>query len=432
MRESTRPTRALPWLLLATFLMPSLAFAQDAPPPPPPPPPDVPAPPPAPPEPTPPASPQPPPDNASLTPIGVPPVAAPATPPSGAPGGLKINGTSSSIKLGFLLQPGFEYDSATVTSATKTDSIFLRRARLMVGMTLGSQFELFAETDSPNLGKATGASGNPGVNMQDAFGTWNPGEEFKLDVGLMLVPFSHNSVQGATTLYGWDYFAYTFQQIGGLTNYIGRDLGAQFRGLLMKHLEYRLAIFQGNRGVPTAPAGMMAPPAPSRTPMRFMARLQYNILDAETAYFYAGTYGGTKKILSIGGAVDHQDDYTAFAGDVFVDLPVGSDVLTAQFNVVHYDGGTWIPGLAKQTDLMGELGYRIGALQLSPIVRVETLTLSNPTATAPNVLRLAGGLAYWVMNHNVNVKLFYTYIKPDSDSLQKVHQINLQMQFYVF
>jgi len=32
-------------------------------------------------------------------------------------------------------------------------NFYLRRARLMVGLTLGDQFELFAETDTPNLGK---------------------------------------------------------------------------------------------------------------------------------------------------------------------------------------------------------------------------------------------------------------------------------------
>jgi hypothetical protein len=368
------------------------------------------------------------------TPQGI--TTSPATtpPPPTPPGGLKIEGSNTSLKLGFLLQPGYEYDSGTATADTQSNAFFLRRARLMLGLTLGTQFELFAETDAPNLGKATGAAGNPGFAVQDAFGTWKPMDEIKLDAGLMLIPLSHNGLQGATTLYGWDYFAYSFQQSAGLTNYIGRDLGAQLRGLVAKHLEYRLAIYQGNRAVPPPPA-MGQPPveAPSRTTLRFSGRLQYNFLDAENAYFYAGTYGGAKRVFSVGAGIDHQSDYNAVAGDVFADLPMmGKDVLTGQVNVVHYDGGTWVPTLPQQTDIMAEVGYRLGSIQLSPILRFEDQIMDSPTPTAPNTLRFGGGLAWWIMSHNINVKLFYTYIKPDSDALRTVSQVNLQTQFYVF
>jgi hypothetical protein len=265
--------------------------------------------------------------------------------------------------------------------------------------------------------------------MQDAFATWKPMDEFKLDTGMLLIPFSHNSLQSAAALYGWDYYFFSFQQSGGLTNSAGRDTGVQVRGLIAKHLDYRLGLFQGNRAAPAT--GPMAPPPLSRTTMRFSGRLQYNFLDAETGTFYAGTYGGTKRILSVGFGIDHQDDYTGVAGDAFVDLPIGSDVLTAQVNVDFFDGGTWISNLHKQTDVMAEAGYRFGAIQLSPIVRFENQSFSD-TTTDINVLRIAGGIAWWVMNHNINVKLFYTYIKPDSDTLKKYSQINLQTQFYVF
>jgi hypothetical protein len=267
--------------------------------------------------------------------------------------------------------------------------------------------------------------------MQDAFATWKPADEFKLDAGMMLVPFSHNSIQGAATLLGWDYYAFTFlqPQLAGVTNFAGRDTGVQLRGLIAKMVEYRLGLFQGNRAAPAT--GPTAPPPASRTAMRFMARVQLNLLDPETGYFYAGTYGGTKKVLSIGGGIDLQDDYKGYAGDAFLDLPIGDDVLTAQVDVLHFDGGTWIPALLKQTEVQAEAGYRIGALKLSPIVRFEDQIISNASSAAPNVQRYGVGLAWWVMNHNMNVKAFYSYVKPDNGS-RKYSQINLQMQFYVF
>jgi hypothetical protein len=302
----------------------------------------------------------------------------------------------------------------------------------MLGLTLGDQLELFAETDSPNLGKGATGIGTPAQLLQDAFLTWKPMDEFKIDLGMMLVPFSHNSVQGASTLYGLEYFRYSFQQSGPFGNLAGRDTGIQVRGLIAKHLEYRVAAMQGKREA-AAP-----PKVAGRNEPRFLARLQFNLFDPETGYFYAGTYSGTKKVVSIGAGFDHQDDYNAFAGDVFVDLPtVGEDVLTAQVVFEYLDGKTWlapsagppvVAGVAKQTDLMAEVGYRIGSLKLSPIFRFE---LQTPD-TGPKTTGFGGGLSYWYMNHNANVKLFYMNTKTDAAGQKAINQINLQTQFYVF
>ena len=395
-------------------------------PPPPPPPPEIPPPPG---EPTPPPPPPP-----TVNEIGVSPVIAPtpppppAPPPPAGPPSVKIAGINATAKIGFLLQPAFESVGHPALD-NMSNNFFLRRARLMLGMTLGEDFELFAETDAPNLGKSVVVMGmqqrvGPAANMQDAFMTWKPMDEFKVDLGMMLVPFSHNSVQGATTLYSWDYFSYSFQQIGGMQNYIGRDTGIQFRGLIAKHLEYRLGAFQGLRNAASATDTF------SRNPPRLMARLQANLFDAETGYFYAGTYGGTKKVLSVGGGLDIQDDYKAFAGDVFLDWPLGTDVLTVQGNVAYYDGGTWI-ALPKQVDIMAEAGYRIGAAKISPIVNFQMQSYDSNMGANANTRRIGGGLVYWYMGHNANLKVFYTNVHVDR-AVHSFHQINVQTQFFVF
>jgi hypothetical protein len=380
---------------------------------------------------------------------GTPEAAPPPPPPPAAPGGLKIDGKDASVKLGFLAQPAYEYLSRTASQDEQYSTFFLRRARLLVGMSLGTQFELFFDTESANLGRGggpTAAAGLPGggtaatvgMSVQDVIVTWKPMDEFKLDAGLLLIPLSHNGLQGATTLYGWDYFAFSFQQISGLLNYVGRDTGVQARGLVQKHLEYRLGLFTGRRA--PAPAAVMGvtPPRQSQAAMRLAARVQYNVFDAESAFFYGGTYGGTKHILSFGAGVDVQKDYMAVAVDGFMDWPVGPDTVTWQFDFVHYQDGTgadaWA-GIAKQNDLMVEGGYRLGAFQISPIVRFEMAKMETPIATSPNVTRFGVGLAWWYMNHNANVKLFYTLVKPEADmvtTLSSYNQINLQTQFYVF
>jgi hypothetical protein len=208
----------------------------------------------------------------------------------------------------------------------------------------------------------------------------------------------------------------------------------QARGLVIGHLEYRLGVFTGKRG-----AAMGANPQ-SRAELRLVARVQYNLFDPETAFFYAGTYGGSKKVLSFGAAVDHQDSYTAFAVDAFLDLPLGPDVLTAQFAFLHYGDSTTTPWLAvapplppsiRQNAVVFEAGYRLGALKISPIVRFEDQFFSDTTPSA-SLLRVSAGVAWWLMNHNLNVKLFYSYVKATAATSINWNQLNLQVQLYVF
>jgi hypothetical protein len=183
----------------------------------------------------------------------------------------------------------------------------------------------------------------------------------------------------------------------------------------------------------------------SRNFFRFAARVQGNLLDPETGFFYAGTYLGTKKVLSLGATVDVQDDYIHWGGDVFADLPVGPGVATAQLNVAHYDGkdflapgGVTLAPLPKQTSVMAEAGYLIDAVNLSPIVRFERQSISAPNPTAGmdpitvHETRVGGGLAFWPYGHGVNVKAFYQRVIPDADGSHAYHQINVQTQVYVF
>ena len=55
------------------------------------------------------------------------------------------------------------------------------------------------------------------MNIQDAFATAKPfGDVFKIDAGYMLPPLSHNAIQGAGTLYSWDYFANSFRSTANM------------------------------------------------------------------------------------------------------------------------------------------------------------------------------------------------------------------------
>jgi hypothetical protein len=113
---------------------------------------------------------------------------------------------------------------------------------------------------------------------------------------------------------------------------------------------------------------------------------------------------------------------------VIADLPLGPGVFTAQLNVAHWNGGTFIPALVAQTAIVGEIGYNITSVQISPIVRVEELVISG---AGPNENRFAVGAAYWPYLHNSNLKLFYTRITREA-AAHGANQINLQWQLYFF
>jgi hypothetical protein len=332
-------------------------------------------------------------------------------------------------------------------------NLFLRRIGFIVGGTVLKSFEYFFDVDYPDLFKVdpsnqTGGTGKnaPGLNVQDAFITFKPvGNLFKVDAGFMLPAVSHNGLQGAATLYGWDYFANTFRRnvlsntdpfrsVGQSPG--GRDLGFQVRGLLLNdHVEYRVGFFQGFRVGPLPTAAGAEGEVGGINFFRVAARLQVNVLDAEPGFFYQGTYHGAKKILSLGGFYDFQDQYKFVGGDLVLDLPLGPGVLSAQANVVRWDGGTFIMTLPKETAIMGEAGYIIGPIMLSPVVRIERLIVDQAqrTATTPNEDRYGGGLAFWPYSHNSNLKIFFTRVHRDIVPAQRDYNIvTAQWQVYVY
>jgi hypothetical protein len=338
---------------------------------------------------------------------------------------------SSSIRFGLLSQLQYE-GHGNAANDDFVHNLFLRRFAVIIGGTLFEDFEYFFDTDFGDLFKANGdesLKSGPGISAKDAFVTYKGlGDVFKIDGGLLMPPLSHNVLQGGGSLYSWDFFFNTFRHaaaFGSTDNSFGRDVGVQFRGLVLDgHLEYRTGVFQGRRQ--PAEAG---PPARlgSRNPFRFAGRVQINILDPETNYFYAGTYLGTKRILSFGASYDFQPDegssYKSWSVDGFLDLPLGPGSVTAQVDLVYRDGDELVV-LPKQTFLGAEAGYRFDAVKLSPIVRVERRW--GP-GTALDETDLSAGLAFWAFGHNSNLKAFYTRLIP-ADPANAFDQFNLQWQ----
>jgi hypothetical protein len=349
-----------------------------------------------------------------------------------APPQLKIEipgGTS--MRFGLLWQLGYEAHGNSTNDGV-TQNLFIRRFSICLGGTVLNQLEYFIDTDFADLMKAavdTSVKNGPGISIKDAFATYvGLGDFFKVDGGLLMPAVSHNVLQGGGTQYSWDFFFNTFRHsavFNAGANTFGRDLGVQARGLLARGLlEYRLGVFQGLRDAPVT--GPDSKPG-SRNPFRVTGRIQLNLLDPETGFFYAGTYLGSKRILSFGVSYDHQPvqgtDYNSLGVDGILDLPVGPGGVTAQVDLLYRDGGDLVV-LPKQTAIMGEVGYRFDAVRLSPIVRAERRWAAG---TSLDETDLSGGVAFWAFGHTSNLKAFYTRIIPGG-AVRAYDQLNAQWQ----
>jgi hypothetical protein len=301
----------------------------------------------------------------------------------------------------------------------QTKNLFVRRLRLLFGGQVAKDVTFFVETDAPNLGRTLSSGKNitPSVVVQDAYAEFGAADRFSLDAGLMFVPFSRNSLQSAATLLPIDYGAYTFAQSGPTQSSTGRDTGVQAKGYLLgHHVEYRVGAFQGVRD------------APSHNAFRYVGRLQYEVFDTETGFFYTGTYLGQKKILALGVAFDAQKDYRGYDVDAFADFPLGRGAITGQMDFNRFDGATTLGGLPKQNDVFVELGYLIHALKLTPVVQFVHRAVVD--VSTGDEKRTSVGVSYWWDGHHANVKAAYTRL--DSASLASQNEWTLQLQVFYF
>ncbi len=321
---------------------------------------------------------------------------------------------SSSIKFGFLAQMRAE---SLDTGADTAQNLFFRRLRLLAGGKLTDKLTFFMETDSPNLGKA-GAGGTKDAGdifIQDFVVTYKPASDaFNLDTGMLLVETSHNSNQSAVSLLAVDYGAYSFVSSGPIDARVGRDYGVRARGYLANdHFEYRAGVYQGKRG------------AAADNSFRFAGRVVYNVFAAEKGLYYSGTNLGKKQILSFGVSADHQEDYDAYAGDVFWDQPLaGGNGFTFQADWINYDGDVFLPTLPKQDDGLVEVGFYSAATKLLPFVQYATRNFDDPAQGDEDQLQV--GIGYMFRGHNGNLKFSYGRLSKDGTSDRDQLWLNFQ------
>jgi len=299
-------------------------------------------------------------------------------------------------------------------------NLFFRRVRLEGALTSGA-LAVFFETDSGTLGK-----GNPDGSKQTANSlafldfavTYSFARELKLDGGLIrLAPtYTHNQVASSTL--ALDISPYAYVESAPLGTNSGRDYGAQARGLVADHLEYRLGIFQGLRG------------GNETNQFRYSGRLAYYLFGPEDGLYYRGTSLGQLRTLSVATAFDTQSSYRNYNFDVYYDQPVhGGDGLTVEIDRSWYDGHAFLPALPRQATLLAEAGYYVSAWKLLPFVQYARQRFAAGVAQ-PSESRCQLGAGYYFHGYNSNLKLAWTRI--DRGGTKGLNDVVVQYQFYVF
>lgn len=337
--------------------------------------------------------------------------------PAGAQATITVN-EDMNFRLGVLGQ--FQGDWLEAAATGDAPNLFVRRVRLLVGGQVTRNVSFFIETDAPNLGKKLpdGKSITPQLVVQDAYGEVRVRSWLLVDAGLLLVPFSRNSLQSAASLLAIDYGAYSFAQSGPTQCTAGRDTGIQARGhLLGNRFEYRVGAFQGAHrpGLDPAP--------------RFIGRAQYHFLETEgTGYFYTGTHLGAKRVAALGSGFDLQGDYAAYSLDFFFDHPLGPGSLTTQVAYNHFDGGSTLAALPDQHVVLAEAGYFLPRLKLTPVLQFTRRDgRAGPVA---DETRWSVGVNYWVSRHTTNIKAAYGRI--DGPAGKPRDEFTVQLQVFAY
>ncbi len=342
--------------------------------------------------------------------------------------------TPPPLSVRFLFQPQLQFteDDAPDKTSWGKDA-FLRRTRVILSGALTDRVTIFVDTDIPNFGKGGNFSGS--MYIQDAYldvlllkdsGLVN---QLHLAGGLILLPFSHNDRQSAATLNTLDYHVADIL-FPAASQKVWRDTGIEARGLFWNNrIDVRLGVFRGIRGS----AADANPVNPKDSP-RFTGRAQFNVFDAEDAFFYGGTYLGAKKILSFGAGFDAMTGWDALTLDAFLDYPLRADLeAVAQANYFRYRPGTGPTALdaANGDGFDVEAGLRWKSLE--PVISFEMFDPKDQALRPADYARnWRFGLNWWVKGHTLNLKAEYARLgtKDSLGTSKSRGQVTVQAQVF--
>ena len=201
---------------------------------------------------------------------------------------------------------------------------------------IGKDISFFFETDDPKLG-ITPKNLSSGFIIQDALMEWKPSDHWQVGGGLFIAPFSRNGLQSTLSYITLDVSPISTVMNTTMQSSALRDMGFQFKGFF-NHDHF-----------------------------------QYDFFAREKAYLFSGTALGKQKILAVDAGFDRQGSYRGYSANTAADIPVNhGDEIAAQFQIIHYNGMTKFPAIAKQNDFLVEAAYYVHQAKIQPFLKYET------------------------------------------------------------
>ncbi len=300
-------------------------------------------------------------------------------------------------------------------------NLFMRRIRFLLTGQLAPNLTFFFQTDNPNLGK-TPKTFNGTFIVQDAWFEYKLSDALMFDGGEFLVPLSRDGLTSTISFLTLD-VSPTSTVYNGPTQSNGlRDLGFQAKGYVADgRLEYRAALFQGVRD------------AAARNSFRHTGFLQYDFMEKERGYVYAGTGLGKRKVLALSGGYDGQRDYKSYSGTLYTFVPVmGTNEVAGSLAVNHYDGGNFLKTLPRQNDYFAQLGYYFAPLKLQPFAKYEDQKFGVTSVPSKDVRRYGAGVNYYVMGQNLKLTGQYLHVTPRNTAIKSTNEFTIQVQAWYY
>jgi hypothetical protein len=338
------------------------------------------------------------------------------------------------IDVGGLVQAQYRMEQDAAGSGHDISNDFLlRRARLIISGQFNENIGFLVDTDvSYATGPGTTTNAVAGttatsifnsIYLLDALATYKFGKELMIDAGLMLLPFSHNSMTSGSKYATVNNFPSYF---AGNSQRGTRDVGVGVRGLLLDdRIYYKLGIYNGVQ-TSTGATGLNPGDAP-----RFAGMIRFNIAGKEDGYSFCQVCFAKTPIISVGVMSDFQANatrptaptgvttaptalglqkYWSVGVDAFADIPFSEDVelsVEALFNKI--DNGENAP--ASGWGVSGMISLRFGIF--GPYFQIETFqsdaqyvgfTRTTPTGTviaaaAGDITTYRGGFSLYVYQH---------------------------------
>lgn len=352
---------------------------------------------------------------------------------------LPIGSDGAYIDLGYRLQTYYQMQDMELNGEgdgldSKSD-FSLRRARLRVTGVITDKVSIFLQTD---------VSGKE-VQMIDAFVTYKADPWAQFFMGRNMAPSSRQATTSSGALMAMDrpglvynglnwgtrykvgFNATTFNGTGinggsdtvrdnGLTLFGSGELGGN-------HLKYYVGMYNGGGQAGGNDTDHVA------------FRAQYNLWDAEGAYYNSSTYLGKKKTLGIGFSYDMQTevttsaapnagdpdilvDYALMSIDGFLELPsANGNALTveAAYNMLDFDDAPDF--MSNQgSGYYAQVGYYL-ASGFQPWVLYEAFSTDGAADANGDVFgdftTIRAGVTYFFDGHRANVKLGFESFKVD-------------------